>query len=265
MRIRTVIAVLPAIALAVGLSGCVGGGGDSSGMEPVPVPDSVVVDNTDREIIRNAQMSMRVDDVRATVAQVTQISVAAGGRIASQNVNASGEALFADITARVPAGELDAVIAEIGDLGTVTSLTVTADDVTAQGIDLDARIAALQGSIDRLKELLAQAETTADLIEIESELTTRQAELDSLVAQRAALSEAVALSTLSIFLSPSSELAEWTPPGFLSGLESGWSALRTTIGGLITALGFLLPFIVVALVIAIPIIVLSVALHRRKR
>jgi len=265
MRVRTLLTIVPAAALALGLAGCVGGGSDSSGMEPMPVPDSVVVDEVDREIIRNANMSVRVRDVRAAVAEVSEISATSGGRISNQNINTSGESVYADITARVPAAKLDSVIADISDLGTVTSLSVVAEDVTATGIDLDARVAALRGSIDRLKELLAQADTTKDLIDIESELTARQADLDSLVAQRAALSEAVALSTLSVFLSPSSELAEWTPPGFVSGLESGWSALRTTAGGLVTALGFLLPFIVVALIITVPIVALVIALHRRKR
>jgi hypothetical protein len=55
------------------------------------------------------------------------------------------------------------------------------------------------------------------------ELTTRQAELDSLVAQRAALSDLVALSTLNVTVDPRSEAAVWTPPGFVSGLESGWN------------------------------------------
>jgi hypothetical protein len=74
----------------------------------------------------------------------------------------------------------------------------------------------------------------------------------------------VALSTLSVYLEPSSEAAQWSPPGFLSGLESGWNALRTTIAGLITVAGFALPFLIVGAVVVVPIVVLVVWLNRRR-
>jgi len=208
---------------------------------------------------------LRVDDVRASVDGVVDLAKQAGGRVSNESIYASGEALYAEVTVRIPAERLDEVIDLVSELGTVTSLSVFAEDVTAQGVDLDARIAALQTSVDRLRQLLAQATTTKDLVEIEGELTARQAELDSLVAQRAALSEAVALSSLSVYLEPSSEAASWTPPGFLSGLESGWSALRTTVAGLFTLAGFLSPFVIAAAVVSAPIVVIVVLLRRRRR
>lgn len=241
-----------------------GPGGSTDSVESVPLPAEQVQGEPDREIIRNANMAVRVDDVAGSVDEVGAIAERAGGRVANESVNTTGEALYADLTVRVPADRLDGVIDEISALGTVMSLNVFAEDVTAQGADLDARIAALQASIDRLTQLLAQAQTTKDLIEIEGELTARQADLDSLVAQREALSDLVALSTLSVYLEPSSEAAEWTPPGFLSGLESGWNALRTTLAALVTAAGFVLPFALVAAVLIVPLVVLIVWLNRRR-
>jgi hypothetical protein len=85
-----------------------------------------------------------------------------------------------------------------------------------------------------------------------------------IVAQRAALSDLVALSTLNVTVDPRSEAAVWTPPGFVSGLESGWNALRTVTAGLVTLLGFLLPFLGVLAVLAVPIVVFIFLLRRRK-
>ena len=249
--------------IGIVLVGC-GSSGSGDSIESVPLPAEEVLDEPGREIIRNANMSVRVDDVRTAVAGVKAITQQAGGRVSNESVNTTGDALYADITVRVPAEALDAVIEQVSALGTVMSVNVFAEDVTAQGADLDARIAALQTSIDRLTQLLATAETTKDLIEIEGELTERQAELDSLTAQREALSELVALSTLSVYLEPSSEAAQWSPPGFLSGLESGWNALRTTTAGLITVAGFALPFLIVGAIIVVPIVVLVVWLNRRR-
>ena len=253
--------VIAGIAAMTLLAACEGGGMSETQVAP---PQEIAAAEPDREIIRNADMSLRVDDVRETVDRIDSITAQAEGRIASKSVTATGDSLYAFVTARVPADRLDSVIAALGSLGEVTSLSIVAEDVTAQGADLDARIQALQASITRLRELLAAAQTTKDLIEIEAELTTRQAELDSLVAQRAVLSDLVALSTLNVSVSPSSEAAEWSPPGFASGLQSGWNALRTLTAGLITLVGFLLPFIAVLLLVAIPVVALVVVLRRRR-
>lgn len=258
---RYVLALSAACAMAIVVGGCSAGESTDSGEAMAPEP---AVSEPSREIIRNADMALRVQDVRTSVGSVTAIAKSAGGRISSESVSASGEDLYANVTARVPADRLDDVIAQVGALGEVTSLSVIAEDVTAQGADLDARIAALETSIARLQDLLANAATTKDLIDIEGELTARQAELDALRAQRSVLSEAVALSTLSVAMSPSSEAASWTPPGFLSGLQSGWNALRTLGGGLVTLAGFLLPFVAVAAAIVLPIAVVLIG-RRRKR
>ena len=74
----------------------------------------------------------------------------------------------------------------------------------------------------------------------------------------------MALSTLNVTVDPRSEAAVWTPPGFVSGLESGWNALRTVTSGLVTLLGFLLPFLGVLAILAVPIVLLIFLLRRRK-
>ena len=259
--------LLTAVTASLLLAGCAGGDTMSQDTRPevraVPVED-VVAQESSREIIRIADMVLRVDSVQEAIDRIDSITAQAGGRIASEEVVSTGDARYGTITARVPAERLDSVITAVGDLGQVLSLSVVAEDVTAQGADLDARIEALEVSIARLRQLLATAETTQDLIDIESELTARQAELDSLVAQRAVLSDQVAQSTLTVSISPSSESPTWTPPGFVSGLESGWNALRTVTATLVTLAGFLLPFVGALSVIAVPIIVLVVLVRRRK-
>lgn len=259
LRLLSMLGALSALLL---LTGC-GGGEDTT--DSVAAPEqNVEVGAPAREVIRNADLSLRVEDVRESVNRVESIAAQAGGRIASEEVVSTGDSLYASITARIPADRLDPVVSAVSELGEVTALNIIAEDVTAQGADLDARIEALEASIARLRQLLAAAETTKDLIDIEGELTTRQADLDSLVAQRAALSDLVALSTLIVSISPRSDAAAWTPPGFVAGLESGWNALRTVTTGLVTLAGFLLPFAIVLAVVATVITAPIVVLRRRR-
>lgn len=266
-RRRALISTLAA-ALLLALAGC-SAGGSSSGAEPA-APDqggatSSTVVAEDREIIRNAFLSVRVEDVRASSTAVAEIAVAAGGRVAGESVDSQGDSESASLTLRVPAAALDSTLNRIGALGTVTSLNVTSEDVTAQAVDLDARTTALRTSVARLTQLLAEARSTADLLAIEKELAARQAELDSLTAQRAALKDAVVLSTVTVSLWPASLAAGPAPPGFLSGLQTGWNALRTVAALAVTVAGFAIPFLLALLVIAVPVALLVMLVRRSRR
>ena len=85
-------------------------------------------------------------------------------------------------------------------LGKVTNRSLSAEDVTAQSVDLEARVASFRAARDKLLELLNRATTVADAIAAQAELARVQAELDSLEAQLKSLQTSVALSQLSITL-----------------------------------------------------------------
>jgi len=277
MRYRSALLGAMAAVLLVALTGC--GGSSSSSAMSSEASSGGNVDSKDltsvsgdptvqqpREVVRNADMGIRVDDVRASVGGITAITQSAQGRVSNESIDTwGGGAEFASMTLRIPAASLDDALARIGALGTVTSLNINSDDVTAQGIDLDARVAALQTSVTRLRQLLAQAKSTGELLAIEKELSARQAELDSLVAQRKALSESVALSTVTVQISPASVASESLPPGFAAGLESGWSALRNVVAALVTVAGFMLPFVLVLMVIGLPALLIVLVVRKRRR
>ena len=221
---------------------------------------------TDRQIIKTAYVAMSVADVAAAASDVHALVARSQGLVSNEDAASSGDSAYANITAQIPADGLDAFIAAVSDLGTVDSVNVTASDVTTQVVDLDARIKALQASIDRMTQLMAEAQRIEDLLAIEMQITTRQAELDSLTAQRSYLADQVAMSTVTVSLTPESDPGEVVDaPGFVQGLQSGWAAFVSLVLVAFTALGFLLPFIGITLLIAIPIVVLAVRQSRRHR
>lgn len=232
-------------------------------VEGMPMMDEAAVTKVEREIIRTAYLSIRVVDVNDAVASLVKATEAQDGVIVTEDLSGQGDSLYANVTAQVPADRLDAYLETVKGLGTVDSVNVTAQDVTTQVVDLDARVAALQASIARLDELLAQATNVTDLIAIETERTTRQAELDSLLAQRKAIGEQVAMSTVTVSISALAGTAEWSPPGFIPGLQTGWSALLNLGSLLITVAGFLVPFTIVIAIVLAPLI--WWLLRRRRR
>ncbi len=222
----------------------------------------------DRSVITNGSVSITVDDPIAASQRATGIVTAAGGRVDSRTEypEADNRQASASLLLRIPAERLDATLQELQELGTVNTVSVSSTDVTMQVEDLDARIGALQTSVNRLTQLLAQADDISDLITIETELTNRQAQLDSLVAQRAAVGDQVEFATVWLELYAPGIVAPAEPDTFWDGLVAGWNALWSFLGGLMVALGVLAPwllFLAVIAAVATGIVLLAVRGSRR--
>ncbi len=222
---------------------------------------------SERSVITTGRISVTVDDPIASAEEAADIAEQSGGRVdsRSETPGTDTQTPSAQLVLRVPADELDAVVADLRELGDVNSVSMEASDVTAQRQDLDARIEALTASVDRLRELLATATSITDLIAIESELTTRQAELDSLTQQRDFLVDQVDYSTLSVDLVTAAQSPAAVPGDFWSGLAAGWGALLVFGAWLGVAIGVLLPWLLAAAVIAAIVVAIVMVLSRRRR
>ncbi|MDF2491695.1 MAG: hypothetical protein K0Q58_273 [Microbacterium sp.] len=211
-----------------------------------------------RDVVATGWVQLTVTDVSAAIAQVTELATTEGGYVESASVGTtdvrplegtdSMPVTGSQITVRVPADRLDAVIAEVGGYGEVTSSTIDRTDVTDQAVDLRARIAAQEASVARLTELMSQAGSVGDLIAAETALSERQAALDADRQQLASLEDRVSLSGLTVSLTPQIEVTRADPAGFGDGLAAGWNGLVATLNGTVVALGFLLPWLAVAAV-----------------
>jgi hypothetical protein len=252
VRLVTVVAVL-----FLALIGCSSGNqadpSSSGGAPAAPAkefapeaPPGQDTTTAEPDIVTTGSMRMTVSDPLSAADEFTSATVEAGGRVQARTDQSGTTAPSVTLTLRIPSGEVDAVLAEIGQLGVVDSMSINYDDVTSERVDLDARIRALQTSVDRLLDLMRTATSTEDLLAAESSLTQRQAELDSLQAQRATLGDQISLATITVELSTEPSVSR---VGFLGAVEQGWRALVSTASGLSHVLGFLLPWIPMFLVI----------------
>src|SRR3712207_8982012 len=99
------------------------------------------------------------------------------------------------------------------------------------------------------------ATSTAALLDAEEALAERQEQLESLQSQRALLADQVELSTLSVHLEGFGVAPAGGPDGFVDGLGTGWRALVATLGTIVVALGVLLPWLAVAALLAVAVVV----------
>lgn len=217
-----------------------------------------------RSIISTGSITVEVDDPQASVDSVTTIADKLGGYVESQTVSAADSAAGsgASLTIRVPSAKFDAAFEELSTLGNVLDENRSAADVTAQHVDLKARVAALEASVARLTDLMSGAATTSELIEAESALAARQAELDGLQAQLDALEDQVDESTIWVTLRGQSVLPGG-PSNFWEGLLAGIDSLALAGAGALVLLGVLLPWLAIAAVLTI-VIVLIVRAGRKR-
>jgi hypothetical protein len=203
-------------------------------------------------LVRTAELTVRVDDVRAAADEAARLALAATGAVASEERSGSGEDASAVVRLRVPPAQFDDTVARLADLGDELDRRVGTTDVTDQVVDLESRLATQRASVARVRALLDGAERLADVVQIEGELTRRTADLESLQARLAAVRGQVEQSTITLSLvgERAAGAAATGPRGFSDGLAAGWDALVAVTRAVGVTAGALLPFSPVLLVVA---------------
>ncbi len=262
------------LAAGIALSGCSAGadysgasdGGSTAERAPLAVDaadtasdgeQNAAVD--DQALVITGTVTITADDPIAASEKATAIARAAGGRVDARTEYAprDGDAGSATLTLRVPADAVEDVRDQLKELGTVEETDFSSVDVGTQQRDLDTRITTLRASIARYTSWLADADTTADLIQLEQAIAERQNELESLEAQQRALDDKVAMSTItlqlrSVALAPPPD----GPDNFWEGLVVGWNGFVAFWGGVAVALGVGLPWLVVLGVVLTVVVLL---------
>jgi Domain of unknown function (DUF4349) len=214
-------------------------------------------------LIRTAELTVAVDDVPAEAAAAGAAARAAGGAVAGDDRSGSGAGAHATVVLKVPPEKMDAMLDQLGRLGREQSRSSSTQDVTQDVADVDARVASMQASIARVRAILSRAERIGDVVSVEGELSRRTTELESLQARQRALAGQVNYATITLQLTANRAAAPASPPdrgGFAGGLSNGWRAFTATLDWVFTALGAVLPF----LLLALPAAVAWVVLRRRR-
>ncbi len=290
--LSTTVAALAVVAAGLtGLAGCSDGGDDGESAErgglgrrhPAATPGSdepaaggeaardtgktvteaaaVMPAVQDRKLARRANIALTVPDVDTAAgrcARLPQPLVASSSPRPSRASRSSPElGGFSTITISVPTDALDETLDRLAAVGEVHSRNTSTEDVTGQYVDTQSRVKTMEASVERVRALMAEATRLADIVSLEAELSRRQADLESLQAQLAALEDAVDLAPIEVTLSTDETALEDRDDdtGFLAGLAAGWDAFTTSVTVLLTALGALLPFAVLAALVAVPLLV----------
>jgi hypothetical protein len=222
--------------------------------ESGPAPGAPPPAELPRDVVKTASMTITVANTSEAADKAAVLVEKADGRVDSRSEDAGSTGGFARTSEvlRVPVAKLDGVVRDLKTLGKVQTAETKSEDVTAQRVDLDARIKALQTSVDRLLGIMRDAKDPDALINAENALSQRQADLDSLRAQRDQLGDRIQYSTIDLTF-VAEQIGGPAPKqydGFTGQIERGWDGLVSVVGNAVLLFGLLLPWLGVLVVVA---------------
>jgi hypothetical protein len=234
-------------------------GGESASATTSPVTDPAAPDGgrtvelgaVGRDVIVEMYVTLSSPNLPRSVAQITARAASLGGGAESSTIDYGDPAAvnppeaYAILVVKVPPAEVEQLIGDLADAGTVRSLEQSAQDVTEQLVDLDVRIANARRSVENVRGFMERAANLTELVSLEAELTRRQTELEQLEAQQRNLVDRVALATITIDVRPETALPAPDSRGGVRGaFADGWDSFVTVVRGVVIVLAVLAPFLV---------------------
>ena len=225
-----------------------------------------------RQVIRKATIELLAGDVRAVFLKAGLIiNEAAGEYIEDSALTGTGKEAQANLTLRVDAGRLDKVLNTLRDLGEVRSERVEGQDVTAQVVDVEARLRNEQRVETELLQLLEKRQDAPlkEVLELRDKIGQIRQEIERLTAQRDRLGRLVALATVLVIIRPS-DAPVHDDAGLLayfSGVcKSSWTAgVRFLADSLATLLSLLIGGLVWWVLLIVAILLVRRYLRRRSQ
>jgi hypothetical protein len=206
-------------------------------------------------LIRHGQASVEVRRVDDAVTRVRQTATQFGGFVANTALRAGrDEQRAATLELRVPTSQFDQLVASLGALGRVESVSATVEDVADEYVDLRARANNARRMEARLVEMLAtKTGKLSDVLTVEQELARVRGEIERYDARLNWLEKRTSLSTLELSLHEPIPLIDRQPgPGPIAeSFGRAWENLVGVIAWCIASLGVLVPVAVVAFGIAL--------------
>ena len=235
-------------------------GGDTTGSDTTSTVADLRTPPSERAVISTGTVSLRSKDVAEARREVQRVVDAQGGDITDENTETDDEGAtsYSRLVVRVPSAKFNAAMVALEEAAEFRSSNRGAKDVTTEVIDTDVRVRAQESSLKRVELLLSRAQSLKDIIWIESQLTSRQAELDSMKSQQAWLRDQTSFSTITVDITAIAEKdkveeEKKTETGFLAGLDGGMKAMGASLSAIATVVGALLPFAVLLLVLGLPV------------
>ncbi len=197
------------------------------------------------KIIRDGTMSIRVakDGFSDGFASVTRIAQNNGGFVLSSQTRGQRAGT---LVLRIPAKRFDTAMLSLREIGTVQAQSITGKDVTAQYIDLQARLRIARARRTVLLGLQSQASTINEVLTVQRQLDNVQLQIEQIQGNLNFINDQVAEATIRVDLheqdaAPNTELDVVENPSLGSAWDRAVQGFLNVISAVVIGLGYLIP------------------------
>jgi hypothetical protein len=213
------------------------GGRGRGGGSGAPPPES--------SVIKTARVSLRVpkDTFKARFDEATRIAQTYDGYVQSSST-AGTKLRSGGLLIRVPAADFERALTALRGLGRVERQSVQGRDVSAEFVDLNARLRNARAEEDVLLKLLAKAPSVEASLRVQNQLSNTELQIEELEGQIRFLQRRAALSTIDVELSERPPQHHHAPPthqtfgGAWRNAVDGFFGVITTV---VVGLGYVVP------------------------
>lgn len=219
--------------------------------------------SVDRLVIKNATLSIAVNDPLKSMDTISHMAEAMGGFVVTadmyqQSLSNGNQVPQVSMTIRVPVDRLDEALTTIKKETDqpIISENESSQDVTAEYTDLNSRLTNLQAAEKQLQEIMASATKTEDVLSVYSQLVSVREQIELIKGQMEYYEQSAELSSISIQLIPNAAMqpitiAGWQPKGVAK--QALQSLIRTLQSLVNFGIRLVILYLPVLLIIFVPI------------
>lgn len=203
-----------------------------------------------QKIIKESNLRYETQDLEATYQQIIASVKKNKAYVQSDTEGKDYNSLYRTITLRIPNANFDAFLADVGKgVAYFDRKEISAKDVTAEFIDIEARLKAKKTLEERYLQLLTKATKVSEILEIEKELSTIREEIEAKEGQLKYLQNRVSLSTVTIEFYKKVADADNATVSYgtkmWNAIKSGWNGISSFFIGLLHIWPFILILVAV--------------------
>ncbi len=207
------------------------------------------------KIVRDGSIALVVpnESFDARFQRLFQIAAANGGFVLSSETRGPSAG---GVVMRIPAENFDEAILQVRELGTVSASTVKGQDVTAEYIDLSARVGILKARRAALLTILAEANTIGQILAVQNRVDDVQLEIEQIQGRLRYLDDQVDESTLRVDLREKRAQEQQIQadegidlPSLGRALELAVQGTMNVLATMIVGIGYLLPLALIGVAI----------------
>lgn len=192
----------------------------------------------ERKLVRNGTMAFEVEDITTTRQKVSLLATEFGGYIFSEKRNNTRH----EQVVRIPGDRFDEFISKVeGFAKTIDDEDFSSEDITEQFVDLETRLVAKKELEARFREIVKQAKTIEEILEVEQQIGYVHSEIEQIEGKLNYMSSKTSYSTITLnYYQPGVPIElPGTGTKFVMSFLDGWSGLVAFLVGITSVWPFI--------------------------